>query len=156
MTGNQYITDDGQPYTHHEIPSQQLQPLVLRETTKIHGVPVEFYENDLYCVTVRRYRKGFFIGNKPYITLGIINADNSARHDWREFQQIKNQICGEEWEAIELYPSESRLRDPSNEFFLWAVPPGVLKFGLEGGRKVLHPAMAIAPQRPFPSMRNEA
>ena len=56
------------------------------------------------------------------IQLGINAVDGSARHDWRDFQAIKNQLAGEECEAFELYPAESRLMDPSNYFSLWCFP----------------------------------
>lgn len=51
--------------------------------------------------------------------------------------------------AVELFPAESRLKDPSNRFYLFAVPKGVFTFGFEG-RNVVGPGAAIAPQRPFP------
>ena len=40
-------------------------------------------------------------------------------HDWRHFQRIKNELCGPEREAIELYPAESRLVDTNNQFHLF-------------------------------------
>ena len=48
-----------------------------------------------------------------------MNADQSARHDWREFQRIKNELCGPGAQAIEFYPPEAKLVDPSNYFLLW-------------------------------------
>lgn len=142
-----YIDDNGQSYTHSEPTSIKLQPFKLRQV--YNGV--EHYENDLYDVSKRSLTSGFFIGDSPYIILGIINRDQTARHDWREFQQIKSMLAGKDWEGIELYPAESRLVDPSNEFFLWCVPAGVLKYGLTGGRRVWKPSKALAPQRPFPT-----
>ena len=75
--------------------------------------------------------------------------DQSAHHDWRDFQRIKNDIVGPEYEAVELYPAESRLLDPSNRFYLWCFPKGALCFGLPGGRCVCGPNKAMAPQRGF-------
>ena len=52
---------------------------------------------------------------------------------------------------MDLYPAESRLVDPSNRFYLWCVPKGVLRWGLPGRKRhVIGPEEAIAPQRPFP------
>lgn len=56
--------------------------------------------------------------------LSIINRDRSARHDWRDFQRIKNELMGPEREAIELYPAESRLVDTNNQFHLFVIPKG--------------------------------
>lgn len=111
----------------------------------------EEWENKYYYCTVRRYESGFGIGGGPWINIGISNIDETARHDWRDFQRIKNDICGDEWEAVELYPAESRLIDPSNRFYLWCAPKGVFSFGLpENGRRVWSSAISPAPQRPFP------
>ena len=112
----------------------------------------ENYENDRYYCTVRRFKKGFFIKKCAYIIIGISNIDETARHDWRDFQQIKNDLAGKDWEGIELYPAESRHIDPSNRFYMWCVPKGVLDFGLPSKkRKVLTSDEAVAPQRPFPN-----
>jgi len=60
-------------------------------------------------------------------------------------------MCGEEWEGLALYPSASRLVDPSNRFFLWCVPPGVMQWGLPGAaRRVWSMRESVAPHRPFP------
>jgi hypothetical protein len=80
--------------------------------------PPEMYVNRLYQVEVRRLPAGDMI-------LSIKPKDGSARHDWREFQWIKNQLAGAEREAVELYPAEARLVDTANQFLLYVVPPGV-------------------------------
>ena len=81
------------------------------------------------------------------VQIGISAIDGTARHDWREFQAIKNQLAGEECEAFELYPAESRLLDPSNYYTLWCFP-GVklLQIG-PSIREVLDRDEAFAPQR---------
>lgn len=81
------------------------------------------------------------------VMLQICRSDGGSVFDWRHLQQIKNQICGPEWEAVELFPAESRLKDPSNARYLWAkleqFPLGFM------GRIVLDYDEAIAPQRGF-------
>jgi len=57
--------------------------------------------------------------------LSIKRNDKEPIHDWRELQEIKNQICGEESEAIEIYPAESRLMDTANHYHLWVFPKGI-------------------------------
>jgi hypothetical protein len=91
------------------------------------------------------------------IRLQVCNWDQSAQHDWRDFQRIKNDLVGEDWEAVELYPAEARLLDPSNAFYLWCYPPGILSWvGLQNGRSVIEPERAIAPQRDFEAALTKA
>ena len=143
-----YVTDDGL-HTHSESPSVAWSSM-LRIGEDEYG---EQWENRLYYATVARFAAGFGIGEGPYIRIGISSTDETARHDWRDFQHIKNDIAGDDWEAVELYPAEHRLLDPSNRFYLWCVPLGVFMFGNPGERKVLCLKDSIAPQRPFATSR---
>jgi len=105
--------------------------------------------NSRFTVSVRRTRQSVF-GLRPQIVyvLGIENFDESARHDWRDFQRLKNELIGPEAEALELYPAESRLLDPSNYFMLWVFPKGDrIPLGVRQGRDVRTPDEAVAPQR---------
>lgn len=117
------------------------------------GVPDEFWLSDVYTVTVRRHKVDPVFGSKGgMIQLGISAVDGSAKHDWRDFQAIKNQLVGPECEAFELYPAESRLVDPSNYYALWCFPSvNMIRLGsLERKRLVIDADEAIAPQREFP------
>ena len=53
--------------------------------------------------------------------LSIERRDGAAVQDWRDLQAIKNQLCGSEYEAIELYPAESRVVDTLNVFHLFVL-----------------------------------
>ena len=82
----------------------------------------QWWRNSRYTVCERR----FWLKNKQTgeeaiecVHLSIHDHDRTAEHDWRDYQRIKNEIIGEEEEAVELYPAESRLADTSNEFHLW-------------------------------------
>jgi hypothetical protein len=105
----------------------------------------ECWTNGLYMVTVRRHESGWPLGEGQWAQIGISADDGEPRHDWREFQRIKNDVVGEEWEALELYPAESRLLDPSNYYILWACP--AIKIGKFKGRIICDEKTAIAPQR---------
>jgi hypothetical protein len=142
--------DDGRIYIHKEAPSR-LQPKPSVRTVRV-GITesVDQWGNGFYYGLVIRYSSGFPIGGGPYAMLSISACNETALHDWRDYQQLKNFLVGEEWEAVELYPAESRLMDPSNRFYLWCVPKGVFDFGLPPGRSVLNPSESNAPQRPFP------
>jgi hypothetical protein len=131
-----------------------LHPLILMhrwETSDHTSHPDEEWYNDIYAVTLRRYDTDPVFGTRGgMIQLGISSLDGSARHDWRDFQAIKNQLAGAEVEAFELYPAESRLLDPSNYYTLWCFP-GIkrLKVG-QPHRLVLDANEAFAPQRQMP------
>lgn len=102
----------------------------------------DHWENDRYYGVLRKE------GHRA--TLSISALDNSSKHDWRDFQQIKTDLLGPQWEAMELYPSENRVVDPSNRFYLWCFNDGTLKkFGWNRGREVLDSSESFAPQRGF-------
>ena len=82
---------------------------------------LDVYLNDIYEVWVYRKKMADFL---------VHNELFKAIHDWRHFQLIKNELVGEEIEAIELYPAESRLHDTANQFHLFCNPIGTkVKFG---------------------------
>ena len=77
-----------------------------------------FFTNNLYQIAVQPY------GDGGMLHINIRRRDGSMVKDWRHFQQIKNEIAGEEREAIEIYPAESRKVDTSNKWHLWVMPEG--------------------------------
>lgn len=124
-------------------PSRQWIPMRRVDSSALDGCPV--WQNDLYTTTVRHHADGWPLGGGEWIQLGIYCEDGEPRHDFRAFQRIKNDICGSEWEAIELYPAESRLVDPSNYYLLWCAPS--INIGMKDGRTIAGPQNCIAPQR---------
>jgi hypothetical protein len=86
-----------------------------------------------------------------WVHLSIKDHDRSARHDWRDLQRIKNELVGPEFEAIEIYPAESRLVDTANQYHLfvfrtWRPPQGFQNRLVADGRADYAPR---AVQRPF-------
>lgn len=58
---------------------------------------------------------------------GTITHATITSHDepkWRDKQWIKNQIFGEEAQALEVFPKESQLVDGAPMYHLWILPPG--------------------------------
>jgi hypothetical protein len=107
------------------------------------------FKNNLYTVLVRRMepRSGF----PPMVHLSFRRNDRKTCVDWRHKQYIKNEICGEECEAVEVFPAESRLVDTSNQYHLWVFEDGYqLPFGF-GERLVCNSEESSigAVQRPF-------
>lgn len=84
------------------------------------------YLNDRYQVNVDIVRAPFGKEIGDVLWLSIKRRDRALVHDWRELQQIKNMIVGDEHEGFELYPAESRLVDTANQYHLWVfVDPAV-------------------------------
>jgi len=119
--------------------------------------PDEVYLNNLFQVEVHylkpgeggKVREGLDI---PYIIhLSFKRRDRQPFHDWRIGQRIKNEILGPETEAMELYPAESRLMDTSNQYHLWALPPGYTFPWGYLGRSVSEQSFRGSVQRPFPA-----
>ena len=80
-------------------------------------IPESVWSNSRYLVQV--YDASCQL-NVPMKHLSIKNHQNNHfAHDWRDLQRIKNEICGDEKEALEVYPAMSRLVDNSNQFHLW-------------------------------------
>ena len=80
----------------------------------------EYFQNDTYHIRKQRLSEKYTnIDQKTEPTwLSIKRHDREAFHDWRVMQEIKNAICGDEWEGIEIYPAESRLVDTCNQYHL--------------------------------------
>jgi hypothetical protein len=88
----------------------------------------EMWKNNLYTVTVRRRSEGYVYH------LSIRRNDRKSVHDWRHFQQIKDDIAGENVEAVELYPASWRLVDTANQYHLWCLSPNqTWPFGFQDG-----------------------
>jgi hypothetical protein len=107
------------------------------------------YENNLYHVEI--------VYEMPFIHLDIRRLDGGACKNWRHFQRIKNELVGPEFEAMELFPAESRLVDTANQYHLWVhadpgfrFPLGYLeRFVLD--KPVLYQRYSVGPALPADS-----
>jgi hypothetical protein len=113
-----------QPLEEHELAAAYV--AALRETG-VDPRTVRIWSNDLYEVTGHAYAPG-------QVHLSIKRLDRKPIMDWRHLQQIKNETCGDEAEAVQVFPDESRLVDEANQYHLYVMIPG---FGLEGREGVL-------------------
>lgn len=77
----------------------------------------QIYLSTEYQVALRVAETGW---DHDVLHLSIKRIDREPIRDWRALQSIKNAIVGEECEAFELYPAESRLVDTANQYHLWA------------------------------------
>src|ERR1700732_3927666 len=78
----------------------------------------DFWSNSTYFVTARHNHCG------EIRLISIRRHDWQPCSDWRDKQEIKNQIVGAEWEAVEVYPAESRVLDLGNWAHLFVMPNG--------------------------------
>lgn len=91
-------------------------------------VVAEAWANNLYQCFVRP------VAASNMTHLSLKRNDRAPIRDWRHMQQIKNEVCGPDREAVELYPAEERLADAANEYHLWVLPAGErFKFGFVDG-----------------------
>lgn len=90
---------------------------------------LQVFKNDIYSVEATV--------DAPFIRLSISRHDGLPCDQWSHLQQIKNEIVGTEFEAVELFPAENRLVDTSNEYHLWvhSNPTFRFPFGFPGGKR---------------------
>ncbi len=108
--------------------------------------PDHVFTNSIYEVCVKY---GFAPGMGEYVHLSFKTHDRQARHDWREIQRIKNEICGPEMEGVELFPAESRLVDTANQYHLFVFKEFKFPFGFRERLVADGPTIMKAVQRPF-------
>jgi hypothetical protein len=87
------------------------------------------YENDTYFVQI--------FPRPPFFQLNIRRRDGQAVKSWWDFQQIKNEVLGADYEAVELYPADDRLIDTGNEYHLWAFAKAGYRFPFGFNRRVV-------------------
>lgn len=87
----------------------------------------DWFRNNIYQV-VRRIDE--FPSGRTF-HLSIKRLDQKPVRSWRDFQRIKNELIGPEYEAVEIYPADERLVDTANQYHLWgfAIPEYRLPFG---------------------------
>ena len=56
------------------------------------------------------------------VNISFKRHDRGTDIPWQHKQWSKNDILGEEWEAVELFPAESRLLNTANQYHLWGEP----------------------------------
>ena len=72
--------------------------------------------------------------------LEISREDNQPIHSWMDLQGIKDQLCGSERLAIEVYPPASRFVNAQHAYHLWVLPEGFrLPFGIHEADQLTAP-----------------
>jgi len=85
-----------------------LNPTCTREPDKV-------YQNNHYIVQIfyNVKRKGKFY------TKAMIRSDSKVLENWRDLYRIKNEIFGDEVEAIQFLPPKSELIDVANLYWFY-------------------------------------
>ena len=112
----------------------------------------EYWRNDEYIVKVYYPNNpSHQFPNNKFTWLCFRNVRNShTAHDWRDMQMMKNEICGEERTAVEVFPPMSKLVDTCNQFHLWVYPEDYeLDFGYKHQHIVPNTEMAHEDTRNF-------
>lgn len=107
----------------------------------VYDDSAEMFVNSRYKVA--KYDDG------EIIHLSIKRLDLQALQDWRELQRIKNELLGEEVEAVQLHPAESRLLDMCDQVHLWALKQGRFAFGFNERIVTEGTVLPGQTQRPF-------
>lgn len=112
------------PFFSGRIPSLH-EKLVWIEGAIQRMTPAQIFQNSLYVVETAV--------DFPFIRLSIRRHDRGPCDRWDHLQQIKNEVVGPEYEAVELFPAEQRLVDTCNEYHLWvhSSPAFRFPFGFE-------------------------
>lgn len=85
----------------------------------------KYVKNNIYTAQV--------IDSKEGLLLGIRRHDQSTDVPWSHKQRIKNEVLGENFQAIEVFPIQDHLVDDANLYWLWVVNVNVdLKGALRG------------------------
>jgi hypothetical protein len=113
----------------------------------------EMYQNSRYTVLVFRNEPSWHEGAVETIHLSIRRNDRECPREerWRDFQRIKNELVGPEYEAAELYPAEDRVVDLASQFHLYVLKDAESEFpfGFRDGMRAGPRAGSPASQRPF-------
>lgn len=91
-------------------------------TREFHNRMHEVWENNIYIVLVEYLDLKLGKGGPVHIWIRLKNG--RPLRSWYHWQLIKNAVCGEEREGVELFPKQSRLVDDRNFYHIWVLPEG--------------------------------
>ncbi len=81
--------------------------------------PDQVFQNPKYVVQIFNDRK---VIGRPARQVMIRRSDSAPIYSWSDMQRIKNEIFGEEVEALQMFPKESELVDVANLYWMWVLP----------------------------------
>ncbi len=108
--------------------------------------PQAIFRNSRYQVVCYLRDSGEPFGTIAHLSFKV--HDKQPHHDWRDMQRIKNEICGPECDAVEIFPAESKMVDAANQYHLFVFQKYRLPFGFQT-RLVADGTWGKSIQRPF-------
>jgi hypothetical protein len=108
------------------------------------------FRNNIYQVDVRpaEVREAGW-PETTWLSIKRIDRAPVGEERFRDFQQIKNMLCGPQSEGVEVYPSEDRLVDTCNQYHIFVIRSGQrFPFGFQD-RAVTATGIAGTRQKPF-------
>jgi hypothetical protein len=88
----------------------------MAEWTPLKPITSWIYQNDIYRAQLTLSAEG-----GAHIAIQRIDMAKILR-DWEHFQQIKNELLGEDCEAIEFYPAQDEMFNFTNTYHLYGWP----------------------------------
>jgi hypothetical protein len=110
--GEDSFAEWSKPYANLGMRPQQLRSIYDQQRRDV------MYLSEFYQVAINKTPRHAFPGVVLW-WLSIKLRDKEPIMDWRDLQAIKSQLCGDEAEAIQLFPAESRVVDTSNQYHLF-------------------------------------
>ena len=78
--------------------------------------PDRVWQNNKYIV---QEVNGAERDNKFYKKILIRRSDSQPIYSWQDLFRIKNEIYGDEVEAVQFFPKKSELTDDANLYWIW-------------------------------------
>lgn len=93
--------------------------------------------NSRYQVNMRLMRGEAPFGDILHLSIKRLDKERVGVERYRDFQRIKTELVGPEYEAVEIYPAYGDEIDTANQYHLWVFRAGYkLPFGWHGNRAV--------------------
>lgn len=139
------------PYFGGRIPSDSEKRRYAEEAAA-RLTPARVFVNNIYRVELLNTP----MPDESFFHLCITRHDGQACKEWRHLQQIKNEIAGAEYEAMEIFPAESRLVDTGNQYHLWVHRDPSFRFPVGWWLRLVrdHPVPLI--REPAPEAEDQA
>ena len=109
---------------------RKLMPNVTREYLKslmMQDDNIETFFNAIYVAYVYRGSAADCMIHVPELKgrcawISMKRKDKRPMNNWQDMQTIKNALVGIEWDAIQIYPRESRMVNLANQYHLICFP----------------------------------
>jgi hypothetical protein len=138
--------DHFRPYFNGRIPTPQEKAAHIDRAVELL-TPIKVFQNNLYRVEIVHTPPS----TPTFTHLSITRLDGGTCKEWAHMQAIKNEVVGPEYEAIELFPAESRLVNTGNQYHLWVHSDPAFRFPLGWAHRMVFDALPMVEPGQGPS-----